>query len=869
MAFRQKKAGRVAFETPEALFRDLKGKRTVEGLLSHQADILRAYQDNAFDKSDVAIELPTGSGKTLVGLLIGEFRRITQKERVLYLCPTRQLVRQVVEQSERKYGIKLTAFVGPVRDYDPAAKTRYQTGATIAVATYSALFNTNPFFDSPQLIILDDAHASENYIAANWSLLAARQDNEPVYLGLLDIFKGALAPDHYQRFLSNEVDNIDVRWVEKVPTAFLADNAPAVNAFLDENTRDTRLQYPWSLLRGQLEGCHAYISHSGILIRPYIPPSMTHAPFAGAKQRVFMSATLGRGGDLERMTGVRSFHRLPIPVGWDKQGIGRRFFMFPDLSLTPEEVSPLTVSMIKQAGRALILVPSDRAAREYTTTLEAAKIGVFTAGDIEASKDEFIASSQAAMVLANRYDGIDLLGEECRLLIIEGLPKAANLQEQFLTSRMACGTLLHDRIRTRIVQAVGRCTRSATDYAAVCVIGEDFSDWMILNEKRALFHPELQGELTFGVEQSQDVTAEDFLENLAIFFEHDEDWDTVDTTILEYRDQAKQGTIVAEDMLFQTASLEVDYQYALWNGDYEHCVQLCQQIASVLSGDVVKGLRGFWYYLGASSASLAFTHLRKKVFQEKAAELYSRASMCAPSLGWLRCLAEQNESTLADELPTEEDALLVANVERMEMVFESRGFVLARKFERAAKNTLDGLASDDANRFEEAHRLLGELLGFEAGNSAGQAAPDPWWISDGSLCIVSEDKSDSNPGHPECVRHTRQAASHPKWIREHVPLKDDAQIITIMVTPATTIEQEVPTYADEVMWWHINEFRAWARKAVAVVRRIRATFSGTGSSAWRASTADTLRGAGLDPASIAQEASKKLLRELPIAGGNE
>jgi superfamily II DNA or RNA helicase len=46
-------------------------------------------------RTDLALELPTGTGKTLVGLLIAEWRRQTGNERVLYLCATRQLAHQV------------------------------------------------------------------------------------------------------------------------------------------------------------------------------------------------------------------------------------------------------------------------------------------------------------------------------------------------------------------------------------------------------------------------------------------------------------------------------------------------------------------------------------------------------------------------------------------------------------------------------------------------------------------------------------------------------------------------------------------------------------------------------------------------------
>ena len=134
--------------------------------------------------------------------------------------------------------------------------------------------------------------------------------------------------------MDEERDDFGIKWIEKIPTSDFVSLIPQLNSFIDENIKGTQLQYPWSLLHGHLEACHAYVNYDQILIRPYIPPSLTHEPFANATQRVFMSATLGLGGDLERTTGIDSFHRLPIPAGWDKQGIGRRYFIFPEMSLT-------------------------------------------------------------------------------------------------------------------------------------------------------------------------------------------------------------------------------------------------------------------------------------------------------------------------------------------------------------------------------------------------------------------------------------------------------------------------------------------------------------------------------------------------------
>ncbi len=90
----------------EALFRGLRGRAPeIKHIWSQQADLLRAYHRQFQNVKDVAIELPTGTGKTLVGLLVGEWRRQVFNERIAYLCPTRQLARQVGAQSH-KYGIK-------------------------------------------------------------------------------------------------------------------------------------------------------------------------------------------------------------------------------------------------------------------------------------------------------------------------------------------------------------------------------------------------------------------------------------------------------------------------------------------------------------------------------------------------------------------------------------------------------------------------------------------------------------------------------------------------------------------------------------------------------------------------------------------
>ena len=232
--------------------------------------------------------------------------------------------------------------------------------------------------------------------------------------------------------------------------------------------RTTGFGTHWSLLRDSLHACHLYISRRAILIRPLIPPSNTHAPFVSAKQRLYMSATLGAGGDLERVTGRQPIHKIPVPLGWDKQGIGRRFFVFPKRALDDDEAERFATESIKLAGRALYLVPDDHSAGKIKAAIASTiACPIFDAAQIEESKAPFIQCDKAVAIVANRYDGIDLVDDDCRLLLADGLPGGANLQEKFFVLRVTAQLLLDDRILTRLVQGFGRCTRSPNDYAAV------------------------------------------------------------------------------------------------------------------------------------------------------------------------------------------------------------------------------------------------------------------------------------------------------------------------------------------------------------------------------------------------------------------
>lgn len=852
MSFKKVSPKLTVPSSPDKLLRDLP-RRKIPDVLPHQREIMRTYATTALNDSDVALQMPTGSGKTLVGLLIGEWRRRRNQERVVYLCPTRQLVNQVIEQAEEKYGLTALAFTGRIKEYEPSAKAAYRNADRIAVTTYSSLFNTNPYFDDADVLIVDDAHAGESYISGLWSVRVERTKTEHIALhtAISNVLKPLLDSSSFVRLSGKLEGPADRGWVDKVPTPEFSSVQEELIEVLDMGTAETDLQHSWSMIREHLQACQLYLSSQEILIRPLIPPTSTHLPFTNPKQRIYMSATLGAGGDLERLVGRSSIRRLPVPEGWDRQGVGRRFFIFPGMSLRDEKVGDLRRQLMRLAGRSLVLVPSDKMRDDIAQDVQKSLgFATFSADDIEDSKKPFIGTKKAVAVVANRYDGIDFPGDECRLLFIEGLPKATNIQERFLMSRMGANVLFNERIQTRILQAIGRCTRSLEDYSAVVVAGEELPDYLADIRRRKFLHPELQAELAFGIEQSKDIAVKDIVENFEIFLENGEEWEEINQQIVAGRKQATQEQFPAMNDLAAAAKYEIEFQAKLWQADYEAALEAAERVLGTLNASELRGYRASWHYLAGAAAWLG-AKAGVPSLSAKARKHFDGAKGAASGIPWLVRLARyQSEKIAMDAV----DSTTMEQIERVEVVLAQLGTIHDRSFAKREKEILEGLGSEDD--FERAHKLLGELLGFDAGKVETDGSPDPWWIS-GNLCLVFEDYVGAQKGAAVDVTKARQVSSHPQWMRANVEASARAKILPVLVTPAKIVKKGALPHLVGVALWALEDMRAWARNALATIRELRKSFVEPGNLVWRAKAAEAFEQNGLAVGTLFKELEAK------------
>ncbi len=125
----------AAPESPERLFTTLTGRAASHGYLrGPQQDMLRIYSTLHSSRSDVGLELPTGTGKTTVGLLIAEWKR-RQGQRVAFLCLTNQLAGQVLEEAQR-LGLDCADLRGKKETRDVSAEGKYKKRVAIGVSTF-------------------------------------------------------------------------------------------------------------------------------------------------------------------------------------------------------------------------------------------------------------------------------------------------------------------------------------------------------------------------------------------------------------------------------------------------------------------------------------------------------------------------------------------------------------------------------------------------------------------------------------------------------------------------------------------------------------------------------------------------------------
>lgn len=469
------------------LFGQLDRKATHISLRPAQAAALRKLDEQAKER-DIVLKLSTGSGKTVVGLVYAEMMRCRYKgDPIIYICPTNQLVEQVL-QSAQAIGVPACTFPSSGLPYDALS------GESILVCSYDRIFNAISKLESngvrPAALVLDDVHAGVERVKACYTVKVPDACFEKFKAMTLPLCE-ASDPATWRGIKASAFDS---RY--EVPYWVWGNIYTEVVKLLEEYKDTEELRFQWGNVARYFDQARVCISGSSAEISLSVPPVEERAVYASAKHRLFMSASIKDGssfiGDLD--CDPEAFKRVIEPL--EDEGAGERMMLATSL-ISPEaskkDIATVCSNLAKQTN-VVVLTSSEAQAKVWIE----AGAQLSQGKDFEPAIERLKSSNKNFIVFTQRFDGVDLPDEACRVLVIDGVPSGDRLSDKVDAQRQKDSPAFEVRTVNRFEQALGRAVRSSADYAAILLVGTDIATFIGKRSVRDLLEPRTLAQVDLG-----------------------------------------------------------------------------------------------------------------------------------------------------------------------------------------------------------------------------------------------------------------------------------------------------------------------------------------------------------------------------------
>ena len=471
------------------LFSQLDRKATHASLRSVQVSALAALDTQA-DEKDVVLKLSTGSGKTVVGLVYAEMMRRRYKgDPVIYLCPTTQLVSQVLT-SANSIGVPATDFPHKGLPYDAFA------GETVLICTYDRLFNARSTFENnavrPSCIVMDDVHAGVERVRSCYTVKIPDECFEQ-FLSTVRPLCEATDPATWRGIESNSPD-----YRYEVPYWVWLNIYSHVANLLETYKEDKELLFRWGNISRYLEVARVCVTGNSAEISLPVAAVEEMASYSGAKHRLFMSASIKDGSsfiaDLD--CNPNAFERIIEPP--EDEGAGERMMLVT--SLISSEASKKNIAELCRdlANLANVVVLTSSAAQAKEWIENGAEL--FQGKEVDGAIERLRTSVGNFVVFAQRFDGVDLPDDACRVLVLDGVPSGDRISDKVDAARQKDSPEYDVRTVNRFEQALGRAVRSSADFAAVILVGPDVASFIGRRSVREMMEARTRVQVDLGKE---------------------------------------------------------------------------------------------------------------------------------------------------------------------------------------------------------------------------------------------------------------------------------------------------------------------------------------------------------------------------------
>jgi len=713
-------------------------------------------------KRDILISLNTGSGKTMLGVLIAQTMANEPGGKCVYVCSTIDLVNQT-EKEANKLGIAPTTWHSS-KFNNPA----FEQGKTFCITTYSSVFNAQRPFRKHNVtkFVFDDAHVAEKAIRDAFTLTISRSDYKDLYdhiAGLLTpVFAKAGQSFGYQEVLTQRSTSIMI-----VPPMLTLEVADAISEAVRgmDLKKLPDLLFPYLHLKDHIKICAITVSRGQIEIAPPFLPTPITYPFSQEDmRRVYLSATLQTQAEF-----ARAFGKSPdvVIAPETDAGNGERCILFGN-QVPDDDTGLKLAAAIKRQQKLVILCRSYPDARSWESLATIPK-----RQDFSDELEQFRHASSGAIVLVARVDGIDLPDDACRVMLIDDLPSGYTQMERFQVEYCAMTSLGATKLASRITQAFGRINRGRKDYGVFVLRGRALNNWLSDAQNSALLPELLQKQLLLGEQVSINMIkgrgGAAILTVMDAVMSRNADWiKTYGDRIVdaELPAEAKASAKEKDALLTVAANAEVHAMREAWQGDFASAAAALAETAdkAAIADARLAGWHNLWlgwFYELAGD-------------QDAASAEYARARS---RLGGAVFLPRPRSLQIEGHRMTLRGSRL-SNLLSEDHAgrFEKEMGIFTKRFAPLA------VPGSSAAQHEEATRALGEALGFSATrpDNVFRTGPDVLWIDEeDKVCLLFELKTLQQG--PKLLTKTivSKGHDHVQWVKDHHPGMEIAGLIFV------------------------------------------------------------------------------------------
>ncbi|MBN1226587.1 MAG: DEAD/DEAH box helicase family protein [Deltaproteobacteria bacterium] len=769
---------------PIELFQKLKvTDQNINDLWLAQGDALREWHQNR-DANDIGVVLNTGAGKTLVGLLIAQSLVNETKGSVLYACSSIQLVEQTTEKA-KGYGFDVTTYYRGEYNND-----LFRKGEAPCITTYQALFNGKSVFFREEIdaVVFDDAHAAEHLIRDHFSLQLEKNAFPEIFSEIFALFK------EYHKKVGRtgsyeEMENASIQHLFLIPPFEIQRQYGELMRILGaaKLSESKETTFAWEYLRDHIDLCCILMTGSIITITPPFIPVGTLPYFARRVRRVYMSATLSASDAF-----ARTFGCVPDKVITPTTTAGEceRLIIIPAQSAKDSEDID-TAKMLIDTRKGLILVPTYSRALKWQDVTRTPRRSDVSMHVQEFKKD----TGTPKLLLAARYDGMDLPGDTCRVMIIDDLPMGVGPLERFLWEHLNLSNTLRSAIASRIVQSFGRISRGMSDHGVVILTGKRLVEWLATSRNVATLPAFLQRQIALGLEISKNAKSIDELfDAINQCLSREEGWLSAYSDFMQNNEtEVWEGET---EILAELAQLESEYACHMWHRKYDEAAKCLRDSLENAFG--VSTSTGAWHALWLGRA---FELMGDST---SAIDLYKRSHSSQYNIP-----AYPSDADGGTTAPTQTQIIEVYRQ------FEENpdGKIYPPKRLNQDLAHLDG--SGSAAQTEESLRALGQYLGLKTSRPDKEhgTGPDVLWELDTFPTLCLEVKTNKHESSKYKKEEIGQLNDHVQWVRDNT---DSEDIIASFVGPiiCSTPAANPPEYFRVIA---LEQFNALAKRLISAL----------------------------------------------------